>query len=42
MKKNNYDIDCVFDGFNGKGAIYVSDYGSASSKEIRHRKYYPS
>jgi hypothetical protein len=30
--EQNLNIDCVFEGIDGKGAIYVSDFASASLK----------
>lgn len=35
MREQIHDIDCVFDGLDGRGAIYISDYRSASQKSLR-------
>lgn len=32
MQKANCDIDCVFDGLDAKGGIYISDFESACLK----------
>lgn len=33
--RHTCDVDCVFDGLDGRGAIYISDFASANLPDLR-------